>query len=73
MKNKRLDELFQKQWSVTSIMLEDYRPMEVAGVMIAQALRIYKTLLTEDEFNKMMDNISNSRDKVEKFEGPIIQ
>lgn len=73
MKNKRLDELFQKQWSVTSIMLEDYRPMEVAGVMIAQALRIYKTLLTEDDFNKMIDNISNSRDKVEKFEGPIIQ
>lgn len=73
MKNKRLDELYQKQWSITSVMLEDYRPMEVAGVMIAQSLRIYKTLLSEEEFDKMMDSISNSRDKVEKFEGPIIQ
>jgi hypothetical protein len=73
MKNDRLDELYQKQWSVTSVMLEDNRPMEVAGVMLAQALRIYKTLLSEKEFDQMMDNISNSRDKIEKFQGPIIQ
>ncbi len=73
MKNKRLDDLYQKQWALTSVMLEDYRPMEVAGVMIAQALRIYKTMLSDDDFNKLVDSISNSRDKVEKFEGPIIQ
>ena len=41
--------------------------------MLAQALRIYKTLLSEKEFDQMMDNISNSRDKIEKFQGPIIQ
>ena len=73
MKNDRLDELYQKQWSLTSVMLEDYSPMEVAGVMLAQSLRIYKTLLSEKDFDQMMDSISNSRDKIEKFEGPIIQ
>lgn len=73
MKNKRLDELYQKQWAITSVMLEDYRPMEVAGVMIAQALRIYKTAMTDEDFNKLVDSISNGRDKVQKFEGPIIQ
>ncbi len=73
MKNKRLDDLYQKQWALTGVMLEDYRPLEVAGVMIAQALRIYKTVLSEEDFEKIVDSISNSRDKVEKFEGPIIQ
>ncbi len=73
MKNKRLDDLYQKQWALTGVMLEDYRPLEVAGVMIAQALRIYKTVLSEEDFEKIVDSISNSRGKVEKFEGPIIQ
>jgi 5-bromo-4-chloroindolyl phosphate hydrolysis protein len=47
--------------------------MEVAAIMMAQALTIYKSALSEDEYNAIVDNISNSRDKVKRFERPVIQ
>jgi hypothetical protein len=34
---------------------------------VAQALSIYKTVLEEDEYEQMVDSISNSRDKVVKL------
>lgn len=67
------DELYQKYISFTGVMLEDYRPMEVAGVMIAQALSMYKTLLTEEEYNKMVDFIYDRKNEIKTFQGPNIQ
>jgi hypothetical protein len=45
----------------------------VAGVMTAQAMTIYKTILSPEEFEMMAESIYNSRDKVKKFERPVIQ
>lgn len=74
MNDERLNELYKKYWSFNSIMLEEYSPMEIAGVMMAQTMSIYKTLLTEDEFNSMVDTISNNRDQVRKLDqGPIFK
>lgn len=56
-----------------SDLLEDHRPLEVAATMITQALAIYKTILSEDEYNSMVDMISESRDRVFKFEPPNLQ
>jgi len=39
-------------------------PSLVAGVYIAQALRLYKTVLNDDEFNRMVDKISDDRDNI---------
>ena len=40
-------------------------PLMVAGVMMAQALQIYKTMLDEKEFNLMTEHILKSRDEIE--------
>jgi hypothetical protein len=41
-----------------------------AGIMMAQALRIYKTTLSEQEFDLMTTTILNSRDAVQELKSP---
>jgi hypothetical protein len=58
---------------ITDQMVAEYDAMEVAAIMMAQALSIYKTGLDEIDYNKMVDRISSSRDNVKKFTPTIIQ
>jgi len=69
----RLEELYQEMLNVTSHMVEEYGGMEVAAIMMAQALSIYKTGLDEIDYNKMVDSISASRSKVQKFTPTFLQ
>jgi|TARA_B100002003_G_scaffold198126_1_gene188711 hypothetical protein len=50
-------------------LLNDHqKPIElVAGSMIAIAQRLYKTQLTQEEYEEMMDTIRNARVKPYKF------
>ena len=43
-------------------------PLQVSGVLLAQALSIYKTVLSEEGFTKFMDEIQLSADKVQKLD-----
>ena len=54
-------------------MVGQYDPMEVAAIMMTQALSIYKTSLDEVAYNKMVDSISASRSQVHKFTPTILQ
>ena len=47
-------------------------PLIVAGVMMAQALKIYKTALADDEFDRMLDAILRSREEITALEVPVI-
>ena len=60
MSDKELKEFYDKAFAL-SVQVE---PSMAAGVYIAQALRIYKTVLNDGEFNRMVDTISNDRDKI---------
>ena len=42
----------------------------VAGVMLTQALSIYKTMLTEDGFDDIVEGIVASKSHVQKFNVP---
>lgn len=44
-------------------LLEDSSPALVAGIFQACATKIYKTILTEDEFQNLMETVSTSVDK----------
>ena len=46
---------------------KEHNPIEIAAILVAQALSIYKTVLEEDEYNNMVDSISDSRDKIIKL------
>jgi hypothetical protein len=66
-------ELYGKYLMFNDVMLEDYDPLEVAAVMIAQGLSLYRTILSEEDYNQMVDNISDLRDQVHVFEGPDLE
>jgi hypothetical protein len=47
--------------------------MSVAAIMMAQSLSIYKTAMSNEDYNNIVDNISASRDQVNKFTGSVLQ
>ena len=69
----RLNELYQEMLGITAHMVEEYGPMEVAAIMMAQSMSIYKTSLSEMDYNQMVDSISANRTKVQKFTPSILQ
>jgi hypothetical protein len=73
MNDNNLEELYNTYLEFTSDMVENYGAMEVAAIMMAQALSIYKTALSEMDYNQMVDSISSSRSQVKKFIPSILQ
>lgn len=73
MDDKTTVELYDKYMKFTEKMSEDYDALAIAGIMTAQALSIYRTVMSEDEYNQMVDNISDSRDLVHTFQGHDLQ
>jgi hypothetical protein len=73
MRDTRLEELYNKYLMITDQMVAEYDAMEVAAIMMAQALSIYRTGLDEIDYHKMVDSISSNRDNVKKFTPTIIQ
>ena len=64
----QLENLYQDYWAFHATMIDkDHSPIEIAAILVAQALSIYKTVLEEDEYNAMIDSISDSRDKVQEL------
>jgi hypothetical protein len=71
--DNNLEEIYAKLWTVILDLSENYEPLEVAGVMTAQAMTIYKSMLSPEEFDMMAESIYNSRDKIKKLERPVLQ
>lgn len=46
---------------------EGFSPYACAAVMTKLALMIYKTSMDNEEYNLMVDSISNSRDHIKSF------
>lgn len=42
-------------------------PLVVAAALVSLGASIYKTTLSEEDFNLMMDSVSNLRDQVQKL------
>jgi hypothetical protein len=59
-----LDDLYQEYWMIHSQKLGTHDPLEVAAVLMAQAMTIYKTVLDDTDYNRMVDDISKMRDRV---------
>ena len=72
MRDKKLNDLYQKMYRDLNKLCEKNDPLAVAGIMIAQAIKIYKTALPRKDFERMMDTISDSRDIVKPLKTPTI-
>ena len=73
MDDRNLENVYVEYLKFTDKMAGEYSAMAIAGVMMAQALSIYKTALNADEFDSIVENIVNCKDKVKTFAGPILQ
>lgn len=65
-----LQKLYDEYMEFTGKKISEDNAMAVAGIMLAQALSIYKTALSNDEFNHIIQTISDSRDQVKSFQSP---
>ncbi len=70
--DKKLNECYQELFAKVVELQAKYPNQMIAGNMMAQALRIYKSTLDDKGFELMVDTISNSRDRIEPFEKPVI-
>ena len=73
MNDEKLQELYDQYLNFTDQMVEEHGAMEVAAIMMAQSMSIYKTAMSDDDFNRMVDTISASRNKVQTFSKPVFQ
>jgi len=47
--------------------VQTYDPLAVAAVMLAQSLSIYKSTLTQDDYDAFMVNLIERKDRVKTF------
>ena len=71
-KDKKLNALYQQMYKDLSNLCEKNDPLMVAGIMMAQAIKIYKTALPEEDFERMMDTIADSKDIVKPLRTPTL-
>ena len=64
---EELTELYSRTLEYMLEELDEYESTEVAGVYVGIALRLYKTVLSAEDFNKIMKVIYESSDKVKVF------
>ena len=70
--DKNLDDCYHETFQFMTKMLEKYESQMVAGTMVAQALRLYKSSLDKEGFDKMVETIGESGPNIRPYEKPHI-
>ena len=71
-KDDQLNECYQELFKTVIDLQARYNNQMIAGTMMAQALRLYKSNLTEEGFKAMVEVIASSSDTIEPFDVPTI-
>lgn len=70
MSQNSLDDLNEELYQITSELLDEgHKPFAVAAMYSMIAMQLYKTIMSNEEYNAMIDYISDNRDKVKKLSG----
>jgi len=67
-----LNDCYQELFKTVVDMQARYNNQMIAGTMMAQALRLYKSNLTEEGFRSMVQTIADSGDTIQPFDAPTI-
>lgn len=67
MTDNEMKELYTIVIKNVASLVQDYDPLAVAGVMMAQSLSIYRSSLTEDDYNSLVESILARKDNVKTF------
>lgn len=66
--DKSIEDLYQDYWAIHSQMIDKgHSPLEIAAILVAQSMSIYKTVLDYNEYDKMVDSISEQRYNVKEL------
>lgn len=67
-KDDQEQELYTKYMAFNNVMLEDYEPIEIAAIMVVQALSLYRTVMNDEDYQKITKSIYDKRNSVHTFE-----
>ena len=67
------NELYNEVFRLMTRLSRNHDPLAVSGVMLAQALRLYKTSLTIDDFDLLLDEImATIKEDIRPFDTPTL-
>lgn len=68
MKNKEaIDEVYSTILNKIDNLLDEHDPLVIAAVMMAQSMAIYRTALSEEDYDTMIKSILGKRSEIEPF------
>ena len=69
MEDSKLQELYDTFFKLAlQEITQGANPSEVCGVMVAIASRMYRTTMNDEDFQRMMEAIAESADKIEPYD-----
>ena len=66
-KEKELQEIYDKIFEQSVKHMKKYEPQMVAGTLMAIAIRLYKTQLSNDGFSEMLQTILDSEKDIKPY------
>ena len=66
-KEKELQDIYDKVFEQSVKHMKDYETQMVAGTLMAIAIRLYKTSLSDDGFHEMLQTVLDSEGDVKSF------
>ena len=66
-KEKELQDIYNKIFKQTVRHIKTYEPQMVAGTLMAIAIRLYRTSLSDDGFHQMLQTVLDSEEDVKSY------
>ena len=66
-KEKELQEIYNKIFRQSVNHMKKYEPQMVAGTLMAIAIRLYRTNLSDDGFHQMLQTVLDSEEDVKSY------
>ena len=66
-KEKDLQEIYNKIFDQTIKHMKKYEPQMVAGTLMAIAIRLYKTSLSDDGFSEMLQTVLDAENDIKPY------
>ena len=63
--NQAYDIIFEQVEKLTK---DGVEPIVIAGTLMAQSMRLYRTVLSDDDFEKLMDTVFGKLDEIEPYD-----
>jgi len=68
-----VDAVYNEVFRLMTRLCRNYEPLAVSGVMLAQALRLYKTTLPTGDFDLLIEEVmATVKDDVKPFDIPTL-